>query len=80
MTYNEKWGEPQGNEVVWGRLIVRMLGPGKFKKVAYFHSYLDANASFESWMKENNTKATIQIDDPNSIDLLTITEFVHRTR
>jgi len=80
MTYNEKWGEPQGNEVVWGRLIVRMVGPGKFKKVAYFDSYLDANASFESWMKENNTKATTQIDDPRSVDLLTIANFVYKTR
>jgi hypothetical protein len=51
--YSEMWGEPEGNELIWGRLILRMVGVHKFKKVAYFDSYLDANKAFYEWLEEN---------------------------
>ncbi len=50
----ELYGRPQGNEMIDGRLILRMIGPFKFKKVAYFDSYLEANRVFYEWMEENN--------------------------
>jgi len=52
-TLTELYGKPQGNEMVWGRLILRMVGVHKFKKVAYFDSYLDANRVFYEWLEEN---------------------------
>jgi hypothetical protein len=52
-THTEKYGQPQGNELIWGRLILRMIGPHKFKKVAYFDSYLEANRVFYEWLEEN---------------------------
>jgi hypothetical protein len=51
--YSKMWGEPEGNELIWGRLILRMVGVHKFKKVAYFDSYLDANKAFYEWLEEN---------------------------
>jgi hypothetical protein len=51
--YTELWGEPQGNALIWGRLILRMVGIHKFKKVAYFDSYCDANRAFYEWLEEN---------------------------
>ena len=53
MKYTELWGKPQGNELIWGRLILRMVGLHKFKKVAYFDSYSDANDAFYQWLGEN---------------------------
>jgi hypothetical protein len=53
MKYTDKYGQPQGNEMVYGRLILRMIGPFKFKKVAYFDSYLEANRVFYEWLEEN---------------------------
>lgn len=51
--YTELWGKPQGNELICGRLILRMVGIYKFKKVAYFDSYADANDAFYQWLGEN---------------------------
>jgi hypothetical protein len=51
--YSEIWGKPQGNELIWGRLILRMVGVHKFKKVAYFDSYEAANSAFNEWLEEN---------------------------
>ena len=48
-----KYGKPQGNEMVYGRLIVRMIGVHRFEKVAYFDSYLEANRIFYEWLEEN---------------------------
>lgn len=66
-----------------GRLIVRVVGIHKFKKVAYFDSYLDAQSVFDQWMKENNSVPNKEIEesiDGNDAGLLTLAEFVHRTR
>jgi hypothetical protein len=52
-TKTELYGRPQGNEMIDGRLILRMIGPFKFKKVAYFDSYLEANRVFYEWLEEN---------------------------
>jgi hypothetical protein len=82
MRYTNFYGKPQGNEIVWGRLIVRVVGIHKFKKVAYFDSYLDAQSVFDQWMKENDSVANKDIEKSiNSYDagLLTLAEFVHRT-
>jgi hypothetical protein len=51
--YTKLWGKPQGNELIWGRLILRMVGVHTFKKVAYFDSYIDAQRAFEEWLREN---------------------------
>jgi hypothetical protein len=48
-----KYGKIEGNELIWGRLILRMIGLHKFKKVAYFDSYLEANKIFYEWLEEN---------------------------
>jgi hypothetical protein len=52
-SYTELYGKPQGNELICGRLILRMVGVYKFKKVAYFDSYLEANKVFYEWLEEN---------------------------
>jgi hypothetical protein len=52
-TYTKKYGQPQGNELIWGRLILRMIGIHRFEKVAYFDSYLEANRVFYEWLEEN---------------------------
>jgi hypothetical protein len=49
-----KYGKPQGNELIWGRMILRMIGIHRFEKVAYFDSYLQANEVFYEWIRENN--------------------------
>lgn len=51
--YTKLWGKIEGNELVWGRLILRMVGVHKFKKVAYFDSYGAANDAFYEWLEEN---------------------------
>jgi hypothetical protein len=51
--HTHKYGKTQGNEMIDGRLILRMIGPFKFKKVAYFDSYLEANKVFYEWLEEN---------------------------
>ena len=48
-----KYGKPQGNEMIYGRLILRMIGLHRFEKVAYFDSYLEANRVFYEWIGEN---------------------------
>lgn len=53
MKYTEKYGKPQGNEMVYGRFILRMIGPHKFKKVDYFSSLSEANKVFYEWLEEN---------------------------
>jgi len=53
MKYTSMWGKPTGNELIWGRLILRMVGVHKFKKVAYFDNYADANRAFYEWLEEN---------------------------
>jgi hypothetical protein len=50
---DKMWGRPEGNELIWGRLILRMVGVHKFKKVAYFDNYNDANRAFYEWLEEN---------------------------
>lgn len=52
--HTHKYGKMQGNEMIDGRLILRMIGSYKFKKVAYFDSYLEANKVFYEWLEENN--------------------------
>lgn len=82
MRYTNLYGKPQGNEIVWGRLIVRVVGIHKFKKVAYFDSYLDAQSVFDQWMKENDSIPNKEIEksiDGDDCGLLTLAEFVHRT-
>ena len=51
--HTHKYGKVQGNELIDGRLILRMIGPNKFKKVAYFDNYLEANRVFYEWLEEN---------------------------
>jgi hypothetical protein len=53
-TKTELYGRPQGNEMIDGRLILRMIGPHKFKKVDYFSSLSDAHRVFYEWLEENN--------------------------
>ena len=51
--HTHKYGKPQGNELIWGRFILRMVGPHKFRKVDYFSSLSEANKVFYEWMEEN---------------------------
>lgn len=52
MKYIKLWGYPQGNELIWGRLILRQIDTYKFKKIAYFDSYTEANTAFNDWIDE----------------------------
>ncbi len=53
MKYTNLYGQPQGNELIWGRLILRMIDIHRFEKVAYFDSYSEANKVFYEWLDEN---------------------------
>lgn len=52
--HTHKYGKMEGNELIWGRFILRMVGPHKFKKVDYFSSLSEANKAFYEWLEENN--------------------------
>jgi thioester reductase-like protein len=51
--HTQKYGKMEGNELMGGRFILRMVGPHKFKKVDYFSSLSEANKAFYEWMEEN---------------------------
>lgn len=51
--HTRKYGKIQGNEMIDGRLILRMIDINRFEKVAYFDSYLQANRVFYEWLEEN---------------------------
>jgi hypothetical protein len=65
MTLTEKYGKPQGNELVYGADIIRreicdndnpylVSLHSKFSVVDRFMSSKDAHAAYAQWMKENN--------------------------
>lgn len=61
MNYTKQWGKPQGNELIWGRLILRMVGVHRFKKVAYFDNYViheghkQKKDHPDEWKRENES-------------------------
>lgn len=53
MKYNDKWGEPQGNELVYGHDIIRRLDTFEFNLIERFKSSREAHFAYNEWMKEN---------------------------
>ena len=53
--YTKLLGQPQGDEMIWGREILRMKSNGKFTRLLMCQSYSEASAIFYSWLKENNS-------------------------
>jgi len=54
MTYTEKWGKPQGNELVYGKDIIRRTDTFEFSVIDRFISSKDAHSAYKNWMAENN--------------------------
>ena len=53
MKYNDKWGKPQGNELVYGHDIIRRLDTFEFNLIERFKSSRAAHLAYNEWMKEN---------------------------
>ena len=51
--YTKLLGQPQGDEMIWGREILRMKSNGKFTRLLMCQSYSEASTIFYSWLKEN---------------------------
>jgi hypothetical protein len=51
---NSKYGQPQGNELVYGKDIIRRVDTFVFNTIDKFKSSKDAHSAYAAWMKENN--------------------------
>ena len=51
---NSKYGKPQGNELVFGKEIIRRTGILKYSVINRFINDKDANRIYQEWMQENN--------------------------
>jgi hypothetical protein len=54
MTYNQKYGKPQGNELVYGQDIIRRIDIFEFRLIDSFKSSRSAHIAYNNWMKEND--------------------------
>jgi hypothetical protein len=65
MKYTEKYGQPQGNELVYGTDIIRreiyesdnpylVSLHSKISVIDHFKSSKDAHTAYKNWMAENN--------------------------
>ena len=54
MKYTEKYGQPQGNELVYGKDIIRRTDTFEFSVIDRFMTSKDAHNAYAQWMKENN--------------------------
>jgi hypothetical protein len=54
MTFTEKYGKPIGNEIVYGKDIIRRIDTFEFTLVDRFLSNKQANEAYQSWLKEND--------------------------
>jgi hypothetical protein len=53
MKYTEKYGQPQGNELVYGKDIIRRTDTFEFNLIERFKSSRAAHFAYKEWMKEN---------------------------
>jgi hypothetical protein len=56
MKYTEKYGQPQGNEMVYGNDIIRRIDTFEFRLIDRFKSTRAAYMAYDQWMKENYEK------------------------
>jgi hypothetical protein len=72
MKYTEKYGQPQGNEMVYGNDIIRRIDTFEFRLIDRFNSSTTAHMAYDKWMKENERKYAKPIvgwdNGPISID------------
>jgi hypothetical protein len=52
--YTEKYGQPQGNELVYGKDIIRRIDTFEFRLIDRFKSSRAAYMAYDQWMKEND--------------------------
>jgi len=57
MTFTEKYGKPQGNELVYGADIIRRVDTFEFNLVDRFLSQKEAKKAYQEWLDENDMKA-----------------------
>jgi hypothetical protein len=55
-TYTKKYGQPQGNELVYGCDIIRRLDTFEFSLIDRFKSSRAAHIAYSEWMKESESK------------------------
>jgi hypothetical protein len=53
-TLTDLLGKPQGNELVWGKEIIRRVAQFDFKTLWVFDNHTQAKESFNSWKEEND--------------------------
>jgi hypothetical protein len=51
--YSQLLGKPQGDELVYGKEIIRRIDTFKFDVVGRFNSNKEANDVYNDWIKEN---------------------------
>jgi len=56
MKYSEKYGQPQGNELVYGTDIIRRLDTFEFNLIERFKSSKAAHQAYQDWMAEYGGK------------------------
>ena len=52
-TLTEKYGKPVGNELVYGKDIIRRIDTFEFRLIDRFKSNKAANLAYNEWMTEN---------------------------
>jgi hypothetical protein len=56
MTLTEKYGQPQGNELVYGKDIIRRTDTFEFSVIDRFMSNKEANSAYEKWIRESGLR------------------------
>ena len=56
MTYTDKYGQPQGNELVYGKDIIRRLDTFEFRLIDRFKNSRAAHQAYQDWMAEYGGK------------------------
>jgi len=53
-SYTEKYGQPQGNELVYGKDIIRQVDAFEFILIDRFETNKAALIAYNEWMDEND--------------------------
>ncbi len=65
-TYTNKYGKPQGNEMVYGKDIIRRIDIFEFNVVDRFKSSKEAHQTYKDWMKENHGLNIVPVTSDNN--------------
>ena len=64
MSYLEKYGKPQGNELVDGKDIIRRTDICEFVVIDHFMSNQEANNAYKDWLDEHYNEKFLSYSRP----------------